>query len=185
MRMRRTTVNRLLLGIIGLVLLAVGLAVLARGLDAPHHVLLTAGTRRRYRGEDWWWPTVIGVLGVVVVGALWWLLAQLRDRRLRQIHIDSGDGQGAVLRGRALEEIIAAEAERLPGVARAHTALSGRPGTPAASLLLALAPHADPGAVLTDLDTAVLARARTTAALDFLPVEARLRAMSHRAARVS
>jgi hypothetical protein len=185
MRNRRTAVNRLLLGLIGLLLLAVGLAVLARGLAAPGHVLLTAATRRRYRAEDWWWPAVFGTLSVLVLGALWWLAAQLNGRRIRRIHVDSGDGEGVILRGRALEEIIDAEAERLPGVARAHTALTGARHAPTARLLLALAPHADPGVVLADLDNSVLARARATACLDPLPTEARLRAVSHRATRVS
>ena len=186
----RTVANRLLLGLTGLVLLAVGLAVLSGGLghwpyDSPHDVLLSAAARRRYRGESWWWPTVIAVLGGVVLGALWWLLAQLRDRRVRQIGVDSGDGQGVVLRGRALEDIIAAETEGLPGVAHAHVALIAPGDAPTARLILALAPHADPGAILTNLDGHVLERARTSADLSDLPAEARLRAVSHRAARVS
>jgi hypothetical protein len=189
----RSTVNRLMLGLTGLVLLGVGLAVLAGGLGhwpygSAHDVLLSATARRRYRGERWWWPTVIGVLGIVVLVALWWLLAQFRDRRIRRIQVeggDSGDGQGVVLRGRALENIVAAEAESLPGVAHAQAALTTPRDAPTVRLLLALAPHADPGALLTELDTYVLERARTSAALPALAAEARLRAVSHRASRVS
>lgn len=183
----RTTVNRLLLGLTGLALLGAGLAVLAvlavldRGGAEPDTVLLGAALRRRYRAESWWWPTVVTVLGVVVLVALWWLLAQARDRRVRRIVIE----EGVVLRGRALEEIVAAESERLPGVARAHAALAAPGRAPTARLLLALAPHADPGAVLAALDTTVLTRARSSANLPALPAEARLRAVHHRAERVS
>jgi hypothetical protein len=177
----RTVVNRLLLGLIGLVLLGVGLAVLARGIAEPDAVLLGASTRRRYREESWWWPTVIAVLAVVIVAALWWLLAQARDRRVRRLVVD----EGVVLRGRALADIVAAEAETLPGVARAHAALTVPRDAPTARLVLALAPHADPGAVLAGLETHVLDRARTSAGLTALPAEVRLRAVHRRAARVT
>src|SRR4051794_32580091 len=114
----RTTLNRVLLGLIGLILLVGGLSVLVGSLDLQRHwdftgpdwwpftgpkdVLLTDHDRTRHRSDDWWWPVVIAVLAVLMLASLWWLLAQARARRLRQIRIDSGDGQGALLRGRAL-----------------------------------------------------------------------------------
>ncbi|TKA09816.1 alkaline shock response membrane anchor protein AmaP [Actinacidiphila oryziradicis] len=192
--------NRTLLALTGLVLLAAGLAVLVGGLDlqrrwgftmpdewpfdGPKDVLLSTSERTRYRNEDWWWPTVIAALGVVVVGALWRLLAQLRSRRLRQVFVDSGDGAGAVLRGRALEDVVIAEAEALDGVERARVALTGKRDAPRACIVLALAPYAEPGRVLDGLHFDVLESARTSAGLAALPAEARLRAVSHRAARV-
>lgn len=197
----RTTLNRVLLGLIGLVLLVVGLSVLVGSLDLQRHwdftmphwwpftgpkdVLLTARDRTRYRSDGWWWPVVIAALGVLVLAALWWLLAQARTRRLRQIRVDSGDGQGALLRGRALESVLTSESEAYEGVDWAHAALVGKRGTPEARLVLGLAPHATPADVVAELDTAVLARARTSAGLTTLPAEARLRPVRHRASRVT
>jgi hypothetical protein len=197
----RTTLNRVLLALTGLVLLVVGLSVLVGSLDLQRHwdftvpgwwpftgpkdVLLTEHSRTRYRSDGWWWPVVFAVLGVLFLAALWWLLAQARTRRLRQIRIDSGDGQGALLRGRALESVLRSEAEDYEGVEWSNAVLTGRRGTPEARLVLGLAPHATPQDVVEGLDSQVLERARNSAGLPDLPAEARLRAVRHRAARVS
>src|SRR5688572_15653150 len=101
-------VNRVLTALTGLVLLALGLAVLFGGLDLPHRwgfsmpsgwpwthsgdVLLSDQNRTKWRDEGWWWPVVIAVLAVLVVLTLWWLLAQLRRHRLREVLVDSHDG---------------------------------------------------------------------------------------------
>ncbi|MFF7157263.1 alkaline shock response membrane anchor protein AmaP [Streptomyces sp. NPDC008139] len=197
----RTVLNRVLLALTGLVLLVVGLSVLLGGLDlqrrwnftmphwwpftGPKDVLLTAHDRTRYRSDGWWWPVVIAVLGVLVLAALWWLLAQARTRRLRQLRVDSGDGQGALLRGRAVENVLTSETEAYDGVEWARAALRGKRGAPVARIVLGLAADATPDEVVAGLDSAVLHRACTSAGLDKLPAEARLRAVRHRAARVS
>ncbi|MFI0942540.1 alkaline shock response membrane anchor protein AmaP [Streptomyces sp. NPDC021020] len=197
----RTTVNRVLLALIGLILLVLGLSVLVGSLDLQRHwgftmpgwwpftgpkdVLLTDRSRTRYRSDGWWWPVVFAVLGVLFLAGLWWLLAQFRTRRLRQIRIDSGDGQGALLRGRALETVLRAEAEDADGVEWAGARLTGRRGSPEARLVLGLEPRATPEDVVAGLDSRVLDRARTSAGLDELPAEARLRPVRHRASRVT
>jgi hypothetical protein len=197
----RTALNRVLLGLIGLVLLVVGLSVLVGSLDLQRHwnftvpgwwpftgpkdVLLTAHDRTRYRSDGWWWPVVIAVLAVLLLIALWWLLAQVRTRRLRQLRIDSGDGQGALVRGRAVEHVLAAESEAYDGVEWAGARLVSRRGTPQAHLVLGLEPYATPREVVDGLDADVLEQARASAGLAELPAEARLRAVRHRARRVS
>ncbi|WP_206337452.1 alkaline shock response membrane anchor protein AmaP [Streptomyces sp. Z26] len=194
-------VNRVLTGLAGLLLLAAGLAALAGGLDlqrrwgydlgsrwrwsAPDDVLLADADRTRWRAEDWWWPTVLAVLGLLLVLLLWWLVAQLRQRRLGEVLVESGDGEGALLRGRALEGVLAAEAESLTGVDRARVALSGRRTEPRARVTLALAAHAEPVEALDRLRTEALAHARDSAGLAALPAEVRLRSVRHRAERVS
>lgn len=189
------TVNRVLLGLAGLVLICVGGAVLAAGLSLsvpswwPWYdkgdVLLSQADRDRWRGEGWWWPTVIAVLAVVVVLALWWLLAQLRRARLAEVLVDSGDGEGALLRGRALEGVLAQEAGTLDGVARAQVTLTGRRSSPHARIRLLMEPHAAPDEALGRLTDEALAHARDSAGLAELPAEVRLRAVKHRAERVS
>jgi hypothetical protein len=197
----RTTFNRVLLALTGLVLLVVGLSVLVGSLDLQRHwdftmpswwpftgpkdVLLTAHSRTRYRADDWWWPVVFAVLGVLFLASLWWLLAQARTRRVRQIRVDSGDGQGALLRGRALESVLRAESEDHEGVEWAGAMLTGRRGSPEARLVLGLEPRATPADVVEGLDAHVLTRARTSAGLDPIPAVGRRRALRHRASRVT
>ncbi|MCF6526300.1 alkaline shock response membrane anchor protein AmaP [Streptomyces sp. JJ36] len=195
------TVNRVLLGLAGLLLLLLGLAVLAGGLDlqrrwdfslgsgwpwaADQDVLLTEEDRTRRQDEGWWWPAVIGGLAVLLVLSLWWLLAQLRRARLGEVLVESGDGEGALLRGRALENVVAAEARALTGIERARVRLLGRRTTPRARVGLLLAPHADPGRTVERLRTEALENARQSAGLAEFPAEVRLRAARHRAERVS
>jgi hypothetical protein len=197
----RTTFNRVMLGLLGLVLLVVGLSVLVGSLNlqkrwnftmphwwpftGPKDVLLTAHDRTRYRSDGWWWPVVIAVLAILLLIGLWWLFAQARSRRVRQIRVDSGDGQGALLRGRAVESVLASESEEYNGVAWSGARLVGKRGNPSARLVLGLEPYATPHEVVAGLDASVLVRARTSAGLEELPAEARLRAVRHRARRVS
>ncbi|WP_031002908.1 alkaline shock response membrane anchor protein AmaP [Streptomyces sp. NRRL F-5727] len=188
-------VNRVLLGLAGLLLVLAGGAVLAAGLDlpvpswwpwsGPDDVLLATADRRRWREESWWWPTVIAVLGVVVLLALWWLIAQFRRARLAEVLVDTGDGDAAVLRGRALEDVLEADAAAQEGVAQAKVALTGRRTAPRTRIALLLEPYASPGQALAGLSGEALARARTSAGLAALPTEARLRAVRHRARRVT
>lgn len=194
------TVNRVLLALTGVVLLGVGLMVLAGGLDlyrrwdlhppgdvpltSPGGVLLTDGARTRWRDEGWWWPAVIAVLVLLVLIALWWLLAQLRRPRLGEVLVDSGDGEGALLRGRALEDVLAAEAQGLSGVERAHVRLLGRRTRPRTRVGLLLAPHARPDAALWGLRTQALEHARNSAGLAELSAEVRMRCARHPAERV-
>lgn len=191
----RSSVNRVLLGLAGLVLTVTGGAVLATGLganvpswwpwDGTDDVLLSEADRDRWRDSGWWWPTVIAVLAVVLVLALWWLLSQLRRARLAEVLVDSGDGEGALLRGRALEGVLSEEAGTLDGVARAHVVLTGRRNAPQARVRLLMEPHAAPDQALRGLADQALAHARDSAGLGELPAEVRLKAVKHRAERVS
>ncbi|AXI75666.1 alkaline shock response membrane anchor protein AmaP [Streptomyces bacillaris] len=191
----RPTVNRILLALAGLVLIVVGGAVLAAGLgaavpswwpwDGKADVLLSAADRGRWRDEGWWWPTVIAVLAVLVVLALWWFLAQLRRGRLAEVLVDSGDGEGAQVRGRALENVLAEEAGEVDGVARAQASLTGRRTAPRARVRLLMEPHAAPARALNAVADGALAHARESAGLDEFPAEVRLKAVKHRAERVS
>ncbi|MFF1766783.1 alkaline shock response membrane anchor protein AmaP [Streptomyces sp. NPDC058249] len=187
-------VNRVLMGIIGLALVVLGGSVLAVGLgadspswwihDGRHDVLLSDTERTRWRDHGWWWPAVIAALAVLVLLALWWLAAVLRRRRLAEVLVDTGDGEGALLRGRALEGVLTAEAAQLDGIAQAQVQLTGRRGTPEARVRLLLEPHVDPGHALHLLTAEALAHARDSAGLAALPAEVRLRGVKHRAERV-
>ncbi|WP_345630965.1 alkaline shock response membrane anchor protein AmaP [Streptomyces thinghirensis] len=195
MRAVLRTVDRVLLGLVGLILLALGGSVLAIGFgapapswwlhDGPHDVLLGDAERTRWRDAGWWWPIVIAALAVLLLLALWWLVAVVRRRRLAEVLVDTGDGEGAALRGRALEAVLAEEADRVDGVERAKVRLIGRRTAPATRIRLLLAPHVDPGTALNDLTAHALTHARASANLENLPAEVHLRGVKHGAERVN
>ncbi|REK86944.1 alkaline shock response membrane anchor protein AmaP [Streptomyces inhibens] len=196
-----TRVNRVLLGLVGLGLFALGGGVLLGGLDmqrrwgfrmpgwwpfrGPNDVVLGAEGRTRWQEWGWWWPSVIAVLAVVFALLLWWLLAQFRRHRLGEVLVDTDDGAGARLNGRALENAIAAESQALDGVSRAHVRLTGRRTAPATRVRLRLEAHADPAEALRQLSGETLAHARNSARLNRLPTTVRLREVRHHAHRVS
>lgn len=196
MRQVRRAVNRVVLGVVGLVLLAGGGLALVGGLGAvalpdgwpwatEDDVPLRAEDRTRWTDTGWWWPVVIAVLAVLVLLALWWLLAQFRSRRVREVLVDSGDGEGALLRGRALEDVLSDEAGAAGGVRRAVVRLVGRRREPEVRMRVLLEPHAEPVEVVATLADEAVAHARGSAGLAALPAEVRLRAARHRAERVA
>ncbi len=192
--MRSAVLHRLLLALVGLVLLAVGGAVLAVGLGAPppswwihtgpHDVLLSRSERTHWRTAGWWWPAVIAAPALVLLLALWWLTTALRRRRLTEVVVDTGDGASALLRARALESALAEDAVRQEGVAHAEILLHGSRTAPVARVWLQLEPYVDPAKALHAFTTQTLARARESAGLAALLAHVHLRAVGHRAERV-
>ncbi|NGN64220.1 alkaline shock response membrane anchor protein AmaP [Streptomyces sp. A7024] len=191
-------INRVVVGLAGAALVALGLGVLLAGLglpgflpvDGPDDVLISDADRERVSSYGWWWPTVIAVLSVVVLLGLWWLAAQLRQRRLGEVVIDTGEpesgtGPRALLRGRALEDVLAAEATGIDGVERASVSLLGRRTAPRAHVGLVLGPRASPAATVVALRSRMLREACESTGLPALPTEVRLRAVKHRPERVT
>ncbi|MFD3524600.1 alkaline shock response membrane anchor protein AmaP [Streptomyces sp. NPDC058653] len=189
------TVNRLLLAVIGLVLFCAGGVAMAQGqgwavpswwpYSSSHDVLLTHANRLRWRNDDWWWPVVIAALAVILVLTLWWLLALLRRARLSEVVINTPDGDGATLRGKALERVLESEAEAQDGVAGARVRLTGHRTAPVVRVRLLLEPHAAPADTLNHFTSEVLGNAQRSANLAALQAEARLRVTKHHAEQVT
>lgn len=175
----------------------------------PDQVLLSDRARARWTDRGWWWPVVIAALAALLALSLWWLFAQFRERRLGRIQVpvprdtntgpdgagepypEGGarqDGEGetgaAWLRARTLEDALAAETGALDGVDRAKVTLHGRRRTPRARIVLTLAAHAVPAALLERLAAEPLGNARRSASLPALPADIRLRSDRHPASRV-
>ncbi|MGW9025395.1 alkaline shock response membrane anchor protein AmaP [Streptomyces sp. NPDC055722] len=198
----RSTVNRILLALAGLVLLAGGLLVLAAGLDlyrrrhlAPpagwpltgeDDVLLGSRDRLAWSSQGWWWwPAVIAVLLLIALAALWWLLRQLYPRRHpgRMPLGGTPPPEGVGLRDRALAEAIAADSAGLPGIQQAHARLTGRATRPHVLIDLTLASDASPARILEDLAHGPVERARRSTGWPRLPADVRLRVASHKPRR--
>ncbi|WP_330456018.1 alkaline shock response membrane anchor protein AmaP [Streptomyces sp. NBC_00820] len=197
----RPALNRILLGLAGLVLLGGGLLVLAAGLDVyrsnhltpptgwpltlPGDVLLGSADRVRWSGQGWWWwPAVIAALSLTVLLALWWLLTQLHRHRPNTLPVGGTPPQtGVELRSRALGDAIAAEAGTLPGVQRAHVSITGRAVHPRTRVDLTLTPQGSPRDVLQALCAGPLRTADRSTGRPDMAAEARLRVAHHKARR--
>ncbi|PJN09463.1 alkaline shock response membrane anchor protein AmaP [Streptomyces sp. CB01635] len=196
----RSTLNRLLMALSGLVLLGGGLLILTAGLDlyrrlhlaapagwpltTPHDVLLSNVDRIGWSDQGWWWwPAVIAGLVLAAVFALLWLLAQLRHRP-GSVHLGGTPPPESVeLRGRALSDAVTAEARALPGVEQASTHVTGRAARPSLHVALTLTDHGTPAPVLQALCHGPVAHARDCTGLPHLATRARLDVGKHKAHR--
>jgi hypothetical protein len=171
--------NRVVLGFLGLLVLAAGGVGLAAGAGAfpghPDPAVFPGSVRTFARTTSWFWWAVAGSALVVALLALRWLLDQLRTERAHRLDLttDGRDGVTTVLPG-ALTDAVAAEAEGLRGVARAAAGLRDRRGK---RLLLTvdLADFADIAAVRDGLESTVVPHARQVVDDATLPVDIELR----------
>ena len=198
--MSRSAVNRVLLAVAGAVLLFVGLLVLAGGLDlyghldldppswwpltSPDQPLFSHASRTRWTDRDWWWPSVITALSVLLLLGLWWLFAQLRRITPSSLALPAPADAGLRLRlrTRALEEALEAGARRLPEVARARVRMTGRVRRLTVRGTFLLNPGGDPAALVERFDAGPLTDARTSVGLTALPARLRLRVATKRPA---
>ncbi|MER7751883.1 alkaline shock response membrane anchor protein AmaP [Kitasatospora sp. NPDC097643] len=193
--MRRTAVNRVLLGVVGAVLLAVGVLVLAGGLDvygrlgvdppdwwpltSPDQPVVSVDSRTRWVAQSWWWPTVIIGLSVLVVGMVWWLLAQLRRSGPAALVVPTPGATGLRLRinTRALEEALESGTATLPEVERADVHLVRAPKHPRLRGAVRLTPGGDPAALMEHFETGPRADACGSLGLPELPADLRIRVL--------
>ncbi|MEU1287372.1 alkaline shock response membrane anchor protein AmaP [Kitasatospora sp. NPDC005856] len=193
--MRRTVVNRVLLGVVGAVLLGVGVLVLAGGLDlyrrlgvhppqwwpftSPDRPVVSAGTRERWVASAWWWPTVIGGLTLLVAGMAWLLVAQLRRTGLSSIAVPTPGASGLRLRvgARALEEALENRTVVLPEVERAGVRLVRAPRHPRLRGAVRLRPGGDPAALVEHFEDGPRAEACGSLRLAELPADLRIRVL--------
>ncbi|MFG2815884.1 hypothetical protein [Streptomyces sp. NPDC048410] len=177
----RTALNRCVLAVTGLALLAAGAwlasADPALGTRMPawwpgpsdDGTFLSPARLLDARAQGWWTPTVMAAsVAATALGVLWCA---------RQFH---GGGRplitlpapGSTVRARALEEAVARDAAALDGVARCRARVLAGRGRITVRLHLWLQPDTTPDAVLPGV-TRLLGRAETAAAP--CPVDGRVR----------
>lgn len=172
--------DRSLLVLIGLVLLALGVAValLAYG------VFGTARSGRPVLDQvtTGFLTTHLTVVRVVAIAAgvlllilgLMWAARSLRPERRPDLVLDPGPGTAITVDSAAAADALAAQAAALPGVGRAKARMVGSRDAPAVRLSLWLTDDADVRDVLDRLDRQVLSSARSALGIAALPVAVRL-----------
>lgn len=194
-----TRINRILLCLIGIVLLAGGLTVLAAGADifrrwnvtppdgwpltTSQNVLVPGAEQARWVDQGWWWPTVIATLAVVMLLALWWLFSQAHRHRALRLSVGGTSRHTANVSDGVIDDALTADLEALPGVRKAQAHLEGQPVPSMAEIGVTLDPDTAPEQAVRDVDSAV-ERARRSAGWEELPTRARLRVARHGAQRV-
>lgn len=188
-----STLNRVLLSLLGLVLLGGGLLVLAGGADiyrrwnlsppadwpltAPQDVLIPSADQASWADQGWWWPTVIASLAVLMLLALLWLLAQSPWRRARTMPVADTPDDAVAVSERVLSDALTTDLDHLPGARRTRARIHG-PAHPRARIDLTLDPGATPDRVLPDIRDAV-ERARRSAGWAELPTRVHLSVAGH------
>lgn len=179
MNPRVDRLNRLVLGLLGLLVSGAGGLGLAAGAGAfPGHrdpEIFPGSVRTYARTTNWFWWAVAGACLIMALLALRWLLDQLRTERASRLDLttDSREGVTMVHAG-AITDAVAEEAEGLRGVTRASAGLLDRHGTKL-TLTVDLADFADIAAVRNGLEGSVVAHARQVVDDSTLPVEIELR----------
>jgi hypothetical protein len=177
--MNVNAINRAVLSILGLLLVAVGglgLAVGAGafGSDRATRPVLHQSVRGYPDTHAWFWWAVAGACLLIALLALWWLLIQLHSDRTTRIDrtTDARDGYTVVHAG-ALSDAAAEDARRISGVAGASAHVSERPQR--LIMRVDLADHADIGAVRDRLEQDTVPNVRAALDEEALPVDIELR----------
>ena len=177
---RVNAINRTVLALIGLVLLAAGVGGLLLSFD-----MIANGTRQwpvvpdlvvQFANSTPWLPWAAAAAAVVVaLLGLWWLLAQFRVDWPGQLDLtgDRPDGTTTLATG-ALTDAVEDDAASIRGVTGASASLRSQP-TRRLELTVDLAAFADLGEVRRSLEQQTAARTRQVIDQPNLPIRIELR----------
>lgn len=182
--------HRTLLLLLGLLLLAAGVATLLAGWGVfgsgfrDEAVFDNAVGRYIGRHGSWLWPVIAAVLVVIGLLALRWLLTLVATPRLGTVDATTDREAGrTTITGGAVTDAVAREAGGLRGVRSASARLTGSSHDPTLWVTVAVAEDADLPAVRTRLLAEVVDHARSALARPQMPVHLRLDVDRHRTSR--
>ncbi|TFV64140.1 alkaline shock response membrane anchor protein AmaP [Geodermatophilus sp. DF01-2] len=171
-------VNRTVLALLGLLLLAAGGLGLALGFGAfgdGNQPLLPQAVRDFADDQAWFWWAVAGGCLLLALLGLRWLLAQLHTDRVGRLDLTTDDRDGlTTVHAGALTDAVEAEAESLRGVAGASARLLDQRGR-RLTVAVDLADHADIAEIRRILEDRIVGHARQTIDDPDLPVDVELR----------
>jgi hypothetical protein len=178
--------NRFMLGLIGLIALALGVGgLLAAGGVFGHHFQhrqLTSNAFARYVGNHgvWLWPAIAAVTLVLVLFALLWLLRLLFSTdRANGISIGKAgkkreDGQTAgrtTMTATALSQAVTAEIGTYHGVTNTKARMLGDPHHPTLAIEVTASRRAELRPLIERIESQAIAHARTALEQPNLPVK--------------
>lgn len=178
--MSANVVNRVVLTVLGLLLLAAGGLGLALGLGAfgeslADNPLLPEQVATFADGRPWFWWAIAGALLVIAVLALLWLLTQLRTDRMSRLDLTTNAQDGyTMLHASALTNAVEDEALGIPGVTNASGSVREHRGKHL-FLRVVHADSADIDAIRTRLENEVVAHLREGVGDPQFPVTIELR----------
>lgn len=185
--------NRALLGLLGLLLLAAGVAGIlastsAFGAGGPHrHLLDNAASRYTGAHSAWFWPAAALLAAIAVLLAARWLLVILfTTDRLADLTLpgDRSAGRTTLVAG-AVTDALAEEIETYRGVRAAHARMVGHPSHPRLAVTVATDHDADLATLRHRIESSALAHARQATDAPDLPIRLDFTITTHRAARVT
>lgn len=174
--------NRALLILLGLVLLAAGVAVILAGADILGDQLgnrhLLANPVAHYIGDNsaWLWPIAALAAALLALLAIRWLVAVLRpEPRIGHIHIAATPATGrTTLDSGALRDALTAEIETYRGVDNARIRVLGTPDAPRLAVTVRATNDSDLVALRRRLETQALQHARQALDSPDLPIRLHL-----------
>ncbi|CUU58745.1 hypothetical protein Ga0074812_121122 [Parafrankia irregularis] len=181
--------NRVLLGLLGLLLLGAGVVVLLAGFgvfgtDFADQAVLGPDIRSFAARHGWFWPAVGTAAGLLALGALGWMFAQLRTGRPRGLQITDDVVGGVHVGSAALTDAVADDLLRNPVVRAARVDLRGGPRRPVLQMAVEAEAGADARAVRSDVEGRVLPRAQRALGRPDLAAEVELGVYAAPPARV-
>lgn len=160
--------NRALLTLLALLLIALGGAGLAAGLDAfgsqfAHRTVLdNAFSRYVGRHGSWVWPLIAVATILIALAALRWLATQASSERAGTTRVPGETGHGTTtLRASALSDAVANQIAGYRGVHGAKARLLGDTGNERLDLSITVADRVHFDDVRTRIETQAVADART------------------------
>jgi len=169
--------NRTLLAVFGLALIAVGGYALAAHFGRLGWVGPRSGLIPDARPPGWMLWAIAGVGCLVALGCVWWAIAQLpRKSRSVRWHARARDCADTVALDTAVAcAPVSTDIESYDGVRSAVARLSGPGSGPGLHLVVTAAPDADVTALRDRIRTHAVPRLRQALELEELPVEMELR----------
>ena len=165
MTSRANVIDRIVLTVLGLLLVAAGglglaLSFGAFGASRADNPVLAEEVRTYPDGRPWFWWAVAGALLLIAILALLWLRIQLKTDRASRLELTTNAQDGyTTLHASALTDAVEDEALGIPGVTNASASVREHRGKHL-FLRVELADSADIDAVRTRLENEVVAHLR-------------------------
>ena len=173
-------VNRVVLLILALVLVAAGVIALLVGFNlfflAPDSAVLPGSATSWVAQQPWFWWVLAAVGLVLALLALRWLIAQLTTDGVGSLDVTHGSGQGGrtTVRSSGVTEAVEDDAESILGVERASARMAGHEAH-RLELTVTLSSDADIPRVRRELEERTVAHVRQALDDPSLPVQLELR----------